>query len=652
MVRDAIRFPMPGRRRDEGPHAVLRLTRTLLAGVLMVGLLVVSAPGARAAGPTPPPTPPSGTAPVWHSPSGMSATADTPAASAASWVVGQGNAFETCAAPSTAQMQAWLASPYRGVGVYIGGENRGCAQPNLTSGWVSTVTGLGWTLLPLYVGLQAPCSGVGTPISLNTTTAASQGASAATDAIAKMTSLGIPSSRPIYFDMENYDTTNAGCVASVKAFTDAWTSTLQGKGWVSGLYGSSSSMITNLVAWRGTSYHEPTEIWFARWNNSATLDDSTVPVDAWSGHRVHQFTGGHNESYGGVTLNIDSDVTSVSSIVAITPTRVWDSRTPTIGTNNVALSIAGVAGIPTTATAAVLSIEVVAPTAAGALIVAPYQSGSAIDEQQFTKGQYISTTVVVPLNQRSIQFRLTAGNARIIVNALGYLTPTGGNNLTAMTPTRVWDSRTPTIGTNNVALSIAGVAGIPTTATAAVLSIEVVAPTAAGALIVAPYQSGSAIDEQQFTKGQYISTTVVVPLNQRSIQFRLTAGNARIIVNALGYLTPTGGNNLTAMTPTRVWDSRTPTIGTNNVALSIAGVAGIPTTATAAVLSIEVVAPTAAGALIVAPYQSGSAIDEQQFTKGQYISTTVVVPLNQRSIQFRLTAGNARIIVNALAFVN
>jgi uncharacterized protein YegP (UPF0339 family) len=627
-----------------------------LAGVLMVGLVVVSSPAARATSPTPPPTPPSGTAPTWHSPSGMSATADTPALSSTSWVVGQGNAFEACAAPSTAQMQAWLASPYRSVGVYIGGVNRGCKQPNLTSSWVTAVTGQGWTLLPLYVGLQAPCTGcTGSVFSTNTVTATAQGKSAADDAITQMKKWGIPASRPIYYDMENYDTAAnpcaASCHAAVKAFTDGWTIALHAGGYISGVYGSTSSMIADLLAWQGTTFHEPDEIWFARWNNTPTLDDSSIPADAWSGHRVHQFTGGHNETYGGVTLNIDSDVTSVSSIVAITPTRVWDSRTATIGTRNVALSIAGVAGVPTTATAAVLSIEVAAPTAAGALIVAPYQSGSAIDEQQFAKGQYISTTVVVPLNQRSIQFRLTAGNARIIVNALGYLTPTGGNNLTPMTPTRVWDSRTATIGTRNVALSIAGVAGVPTTATAAVLSIEVAAPTAAGALIVAPYQSGSAIDEQQFAKGQYISTTVVVPLNQRSIQFRLTAGNARIIVNALGYLTPTGGNNLTPMTPTRVWDSRTATIGTRNVALSIAGVAGVPTTATAAVLSIEVAAPTAAGALIVAPYQSGSAIDEQQFAKGQYISTTVVVPLNQRSIQFRLTAGNARIIVNALGYL-
>ena len=50
-----------------------------------------------------------------------------------------GLAFDTCTAPTVAQMSAWLASPYRAVGIYIGGVNRSCAQPQLTPSWVSSV---------------------------------------------------------------------------------------------------------------------------------------------------------------------------------------------------------------------------------------------------------------------------------------------------------------------------------------------------------------------------------------------------------------------------------------------------------------------------------------------------------------------------------
>ena len=54
-------------------------------------------------------------------------------------------------------MRAWLASPYRAVGIYLGGSNRACPDGNLSAAWVNSVVASGWNLLPLYVGLQAPC---------------------------------------------------------------------------------------------------------------------------------------------------------------------------------------------------------------------------------------------------------------------------------------------------------------------------------------------------------------------------------------------------------------------------------------------------------------------------------------------------------------
>ncbi|HEY8216683.1 MAG TPA: glycoside hydrolase domain-containing protein, partial [Acidimicrobiia bacterium] len=69
-----------------------------------------------------------------------------------------GLGFDACSAPTTSQMSAWLASPFRAIGIYIGGANRGCSQPNLTASWVATVLNQGWKLIPIYVGLQASCS--------------------------------------------------------------------------------------------------------------------------------------------------------------------------------------------------------------------------------------------------------------------------------------------------------------------------------------------------------------------------------------------------------------------------------------------------------------------------------------------------------------
>ena len=61
--------------------------------------------------------------------------------------------------PLPASMAAWDASPYRAIGIYIGGVNAACSQPNLTSTWVAGEVAAGWHMVPIYVGLQAPSNG-------------------------------------------------------------------------------------------------------------------------------------------------------------------------------------------------------------------------------------------------------------------------------------------------------------------------------------------------------------------------------------------------------------------------------------------------------------------------------------------------------------
>ena len=55
-------------------------------------------------------------------------------------------------------MSAWASSPYRAIGIYIGGVNRGllAAEPDLVLGREQVAAG--WHLIPTYVGLQSPTS--------------------------------------------------------------------------------------------------------------------------------------------------------------------------------------------------------------------------------------------------------------------------------------------------------------------------------------------------------------------------------------------------------------------------------------------------------------------------------------------------------------
>jgi hypothetical protein len=204
-------------------------------------------------------------------------------------------------------MAAWASSPYRALGVYIGGANRACSQPNLTPAWVSAQVSDGWRLIPTYVGLQSPTSSCGSCAKLSPAAAASQGSAAADDAARDADAVGIGPGSPIYFDMEAYTRTSTSTDATL-TFLAAWTSRLHVLGYVSGVYSSSASGVTDLAQSLGSGYTEPDDIWIANWNGRQSSDDPALPANAWSSHqRLHQYRGGHDETYGGVTINIDND---------------------------------------------------------------------------------------------------------------------------------------------------------------------------------------------------------------------------------------------------------------------------------------------------------------------------------------------------------
>jgi hypothetical protein len=227
--------------------------------------------------------------------------ATVPPAAAQGVVTGPG--FDTCAAPSAATMKDWLASPYRSVGIYIGGVNRACAQANLTAAWIRAVQAEGWHYFPLYVGLQASCVAAFGDATISAASAAAQGKAAADDAVTQAAGLGIPAGTPLIFDMEAY---RGGCGAAVTAFLSAWDSELHAKRYAAGVYESFSN-VGDLSGAAG-QMTEPDVIHYADWDGKATTASTYMPAAMWTGHqRIHQYQGGHSESWGGAAVNIDND---------------------------------------------------------------------------------------------------------------------------------------------------------------------------------------------------------------------------------------------------------------------------------------------------------------------------------------------------------
>ena len=204
-------------------------------------------------------------------------------------------------------MSDWLASPYRAVGIYIGGVNRACAQVNLTAPWLAGIAAQGWRYFPIYPGLQSSCVLASGDATITTNRAAAEGSAAADDAAARAAALGIPPRTPLSYDMEAY---GPACNGQVLAFLSAWDSELHARGYRAGVYES----FTNIGALAGGagSITEPDVIYYADWDENPTTASPYLPSGLWTGHaRIHQYRGGHVETYGGAAIDIDTDALDV-----------------------------------------------------------------------------------------------------------------------------------------------------------------------------------------------------------------------------------------------------------------------------------------------------------------------------------------------------
>lgn len=237
----------------------------------------------------------------------------------------KGYGFDQCLAPTQAKMDTWMeSSPFLAVGIYISGASRACrSQPNLTATWVTRQLARGWQLLPITLGPQASCStryprygaAVDPKISANNAngyaTARNQGRIEADRAVLASRALGITQGSTLFYDLEAFDITNATCKASAIRFLDSWTVRLHALGYKSGYYSSAGSgikMVNDFKAKYPTTFTYPDTLWIARWDGAAntSVSSSYLAPTAWTpGRRIKQYQGGHNETWGGVTINID-----------------------------------------------------------------------------------------------------------------------------------------------------------------------------------------------------------------------------------------------------------------------------------------------------------------------------------------------------------
>ena len=240
-----------------------------------------------------------------------------------------GYGFDQCLAPTQKSMNVWLKhSPFLSVGIYISGDSRACRnQPNLTPEWIRKQLANGWRLLPITLGPQASCLAryprYGDDETINPKPgknsryrpARRQARAEAVKAVNVAKGLGIVPTSTLWYDLEGFDARKTHCRESALAFLSAWTNQLHKLNYISGVYSSVGSGILELDKARlkrPSAFTLPDQIWLARWDGVANTSSSYISEDGWRPHaRIKQYQGGHDETWGGVRINIDRNFLDV-----------------------------------------------------------------------------------------------------------------------------------------------------------------------------------------------------------------------------------------------------------------------------------------------------------------------------------------------------
>ena len=194
-----------------------------------------------------------------------------------------------------------------------------------------------------------------------------------------------------------------------------------------------------------------------------------------------------------VVADLSAWFAGTDDFVGTSPTRILDTRiagNPLQPNEERRVTVAGTAGVPTTAAVAALNITVDAPPSDGWVAAFPCGTSPSGSTVNFKAGETVATMTVVGLTAGQVCLR-SWGVTPVVVDTYGW--STGGGGLRVQSPQRLLDTRQPAswpygpfAADSTIVLPVAGRNGVPLDAEAALVTVTVDQTGGAGVVTVWP----------------------------------------------------------------------------------------------------------------------------------------------------------------------
>jgi alpha-tubulin suppressor-like RCC1 family protein len=347
-----------------------------------------------------------------------------------------------------------------------------------------------------------------------------------------------------------------------------------------------------------------------------------------------------------------------STFTPLSPVRVLDTRDgngPAGPGGTVTLNLA--ARVPATATAVVLNVTGVQPTANTHLIVFPAGiTRPTTSSLNLPAGDIRSNQVTVTLGtNRSVSLFNNAGNTHLVADLAGYYGTGTGARFTALPQKRTLDTRLdggPLGAGGTRVLDLAG--AIPASATSVTFNLTATDTTAS--TFVTAYPTGSALPTASSlnlpagdTRANLVTVTVGA---DRKVSLYNLAGSTHLVADVTGFYTPDYGAVFVPFNPKRVLDTRFGVGSTGPVEhewareLDLAG--EVPANATGVMLNVtgvDATVPTHVTTMAdVGDVPNASTLN---VSPGQAVANAAVaVFVNSRAMYFYNNAGAVHLVAD------
>jgi hypothetical protein len=329
------------------------------------------------------------------------------------------------------------------------------------------------------------------------------------------------------------------------------------------------------------------------------------------------------------------------------------------------------------AAAVMMNVTVTQTKHDGYVTVYPSGTGRPLASSlNFVANQTIPNLVTVKLGDdgKVVLYNGSADTLHLVADVSGYFvagTPTEAGTFVALSPTRILDTRnaigvdttTAVPANGSVALTVAGVGGVPGSGVSAVLmNVTVTQPHHDGYVTAYPSGTGRPLASNlNFAANQTIPNLVTVKVGEdgKVLLYNGSPDTVQLVADVSGYFragTPTLPGTFVALSPARILDTRdgtgVPAAGLipnfASVALAVTGHGGVPPSGVSAVMMNVTVAQTGHDGFVTV-YPNGIArplASNLNFGAGQAIPNLVAVRAGTdgKVVLYNGSAGTLRLV--------